>query len=58
MAKIKIKDLPKNMRISDEEMKKVAGGYGSTQQLGATQLQWYNAFRNVLQGAAMRRLQM
>jgi len=28
MAKIKIKDLPKDMKISKEEMKKVMGGMG------------------------------
>jgi hypothetical protein len=29
MAKIKIQDLPKDMQISIEEMKKVAGGYST-----------------------------
>ncbi len=28
MARIKIKDLPKNMIVSKEEMKKISGGYG------------------------------
>jgi hypothetical protein len=28
MARIKIKDLPKDMRISEEEIKKVKGGGG------------------------------
>ena len=27
MAKIKIKDLPKNIKISEKEMKKVMGGW-------------------------------
>jgi hypothetical protein len=31
MARIKIKDLPKDMKISREEMKKVMGGSGSFQ---------------------------
>ena len=28
MARIKIEDLPKNMKISKEEMRKIAGGFG------------------------------
>ena len=28
MARIKIKNLPKNMTVSKEEMKKISGGYG------------------------------
>ena len=29
MARIKIKDLPKNITVSKEEMKKISGGYTS-----------------------------
>ena len=50
MAKIKIRDLPKDMKVSDEEMKKIAGGYASTRLLGARGVQSYSVFPNLLPG--------
>jgi len=35
MARIKIEDLPQNMKISREEMKKIVGGYGYEEEIGS-----------------------
>ena len=58
MVKIKIEDLPKDMRVSDAEMKMIAGGYTNPQLFGATKKQLYSAFRDVLRSPASRKLQL
>lgn len=37
MARIKIKDLPKDLKISKEELKKIKAGFTSSQNLGLGQ---------------------
>ncbi len=44
MARIKIKDLPKNMKVTKEELKKVQGGLYSLQ---STTLSNYNSFLKI-----------